>query len=916
MPSGDVTLLFTDIEGSTRLWETEPEAMRVALARHDQLLRSAIGGASGYVFKTVGDAFCASFGKAADALKAALVAQQVLAAEAWPEGLTLRVRMALHTGLCDERDGDYFGPTVNRTARLQAVAHGGQTVLSGATAGRVQSALPDGVALVDLGEHRLKDLGQPEHVYQLQAEGFDWRFPPLRSLDNPDLGNNLPQQVTSFVGRKTEMDEVRALLERSRLVTLAGAGGVGKSRLAVQLAADLLDGSGNGVWLVELAPLSDPDLVPRELASVLSVRDEPGRPVLDSVIDVLRDRNLLLVLDNCEHLIDACAKVAGGILQSCPGIAILATSREPLGIDGEQLYRVPSLSLPPPDGVEAIDGLRASEAMQLFVARAAGRDRAFALDGANAAAVVSICRRLDGIPLALELAAARLGALSAADIEARLDDRFRLLTSGSRTALARQRTLRAMVDWSYELLTEPERTVLARSSVFAGGLTLNSAEVVCAGRDIEAVEVVDLLVSLVDKSLMQADTPSSVVRYQLLETIRQYAHEKLAERGETEGVRRSYALSFLALAEEAAPHLKGPEQAEWLDRLDHERDNLRAAAAHLLADPDATDEALRLGIALRRYWDIRGPLGEAVDTLDAALNRSESQGATSLRAEALAAAAEVDVRAGLTTRSRLRAEEGLVIARQIGQPGLTSDLLSSVVFAAFRQGDQSPSIFRCADEAVELARTTGDPDLTGFALAMRAVLLQVNDPPGVRADLAEALSMFRVAGDRRWTGIVLNNLSVHEIGDGDLAAARAHLEEAIAIAKDIGDFSRFPLLGFNLGVVECLEEDHQAARGSFTDVLFHANKLGARTQVALAIFGLALCATAEGDELRATSLHGAAQSLLQIEGGVLEPLEAKIAETDCQRLKVRIGPQAFATAFEDGRQLTAAGCDRPGPEQS
>jgi predicted ATPase/class 3 adenylate cyclase len=907
VPSGEVTLLFTDIEGSTRLWETRPDAMRVALVRHDDILRSVIEGSSGYVFKTVGDAFCASFGDAAGALEAVLVAQRALADETWPEGVSLRVRMGLHTGSCDERDGDYFGPTVNRAARLEAVAHGGQTVLSGATASLVRSTLPPGVRLLDLGLHRLKDLGQPEHVYQLQVEGLDGQFPPLRSLDNPELGNNLPRHLTSFVGRETEMAEVGALLQTSRLVSLVGAGGVGKSRLAVQLAADLLDESDNGVWLVELASLADPDLVPQALVSVLSIRDEPGRPVLDTLLDVLRDRHLLVVLDNCEHLIEACARMVDALLQSCPDVEVLVTSREPLGIDGERVYRVPSLSLPPADGTEAPGNLLNSEAVQLFVARAAARDRTFVLGEANAEAVTSICRRLDGIPLAVELAASRLGALAVTDVEARLDDRFRLLTTRNRTALAHQQTLRAMVDWSYDLLATPEQVVLCRSSIFAGSFTLESAERVCAGGDIESDDVMDVITSLVDKSLVEADTFESAVRYRLLETIRQYASEKLVEHGEAAGVRRAHARAFLALVEEAAPHLKGLEQTNWLDRLDLERDNVRAAAAQLLVDSDATEGALRLAIALRRYWDIRGPIGEAVDTIDAALARTEAHAPTSLRAEAMAAASEIVVRAGLTAQSRQRAEEGLVIARQMGGPGLIADLLSSLVFAAFRQGDHTPTIRQYADESVELARASSDPDLAGVTLAMRALLFGVTNPLLARADYHEALSFFRDAGDRRWTGMVLNNLSISEMQDGDLSAARVHLEESIFIARDIGDATRLPLLVFNSGLIACLEGDHRAAKTSFADSLINAKKLGTRTLVALAIFGLALCASVDGDELRAASLHGAAQRLLEVEGGVLEPLEARMAEEDCQNLKDRIGPEVFATAFDAGHHLTAQG---------
>jgi len=902
-----LTFLFTDIEGSTALLKrVGADTYATVLVDHHRIIRAGLSAHGGKEIDTQGDGFFAVFSSPSACVAAVIEMQRAISAHQWPAGEQVRVRMGVHSGEASENSTGLVGLDIHRAARIAAVAHGDQVVLSTATAALVSDSLPDGATFGDLGFHRLKDLGRPERIFQLQAEGLRVEFPPLRSLDNPELGNNLPQQLTSFMGREKEMAVVRDLLKKSRLVTLAGAGGVGKSRLAVQVAAELLDGSGNGVWLVELAPLSDPDIVPQALASVLSVREDSSRSVLDTVLDVLRDRNLLVVLDNCEHLIAACAKMANAVLRSCPGIVILATSREPLGIEGEHVYRVPSLSLPPVAGVETPEALLASEAVQLFVGRAGSSHATFVLDAANAAAVRSICRRLDGIPLALELAASRIGSLSVTDIETRLDDRFRLLTTRNRTALARQQTLRALIDWSYDLLVEPEQVLLSRSSVFAGGFTLESAEGVCAEVDIESAAVMDLLTSLVDKSLIQADSSEPSVRYQLLETIRQYAREKLAELGETEAVRCAHARTFLALAEEAALHFKGPNLADWLDRIDLERDNLRATAACFLGDPDATEEALRLGIALRRYWDVRGPLGEAVDTIEAALVRTESDGPTSLRAEAMATAADIEDRVGLRAQSRLRAEEGLVIARRVGDPGLTAHLLSSVVLAAFRQGDLDPVIFEYADESVELARASGDPDVAGVALAMRAVALHAN-PSRARADNAEALSLFQAAGDQRWAGIVLNNLAVTEMVDGDFAAARAHLEEALVIAEDVGDVSRLPLLGFNFGLAACLEGDHLVARSSFTDALIHANTVGARTQVALAIFGLALCSTVEGDALRSVSLHGAAQGILELNGEVLEPLEARMAEEDLNRLKDRIEPKAFATAFEHGRQLTAQG---------
>jgi predicted ATPase/class 3 adenylate cyclase len=512
-PSGTVTLLFTDIEGSTRLWEADRNAMAEALVRHDRIVREHIEAAGGHVFKTVGDAFCAVFADPSAALASSVAVQRAMGMELWPAGATIRVRMALHSGGCVERDGDYFGPVVNRVARLLAVGHGGQVLVSGATYELLADRLDGGIWLRDLGEHHLKDLGRAERVFQVTGPGLAEGFGRLRSLDDPALRHNLPLQATSFVGRAAELAELRSLVSGgSRLVTIVGPGGIGKSRLALQVAAEAVDGAGDGVWLVELAPVADPELVARTVAAVLQFREEPGRPMLDTLVDVVGDRYLLVVLDNAEHVLGAAAKLADALLRSCPLACLLVTSREPLGIGGEHVFRVPSLAVPPAD-LAVPDRLAAFESVQLFVERASMQRQGFALDDFNAAAVAAVCVRLDGIPLALELAAARLGSLSVSEINSRLDQRLRLLTGGSRTALPRHQTLRALIDWSYELLNTDERVVLDRLSVFAGGWTLEAAEAVAAGGDIGDWQVLDRLAALVDKSLVQAEEIDGSTRY-------------------------------------------------------------------------------------------------------------------------------------------------------------------------------------------------------------------------------------------------------------------------------------------------------------------------------------------------------------------------------------------------------------------
>ena len=742
-PTGTVTFLFTDIEGSTKLWQDQPRAMQNALARHDALLRQAVEMHDGYLVKTTGDGVHAAFATASDALAAALAAQCALQTEPWDLKAPISVRMGLHTGSAEEREGDYYGNVLNRTARLLAAAHGGQALVSAATQELARDHLPPEAGLRDLGEASLKDLSRPERVFQLLHPALAADFPPLRSLDNPALPNNLPQQLTSFIGREKELTEITALLVRMRLLTLTGTGGSGKTRLSLQVAADVLDQYEGGVWLIKLASLTDPALVPQTVADALGVREEAGKPSMRTLVDWLRPRRLLLILDNCEHLIIACATLAADLLKECPEVYLLASSREPLGVAGEQIYRVPSLSLPDPKKNVTAAALSQYEAVFLFIERARAVRPDFAVTDANAPAVAQVCFRLDGIPLAIELAAVRVRSLSVEDINARLDNRFRLLTGGARDILPRQQTLRALIDWSYDLLTEQEKTLLRRLSVFAGGWTLAAAEVVgleeaAVGGIIEDWEVLDLLASLVDKSLVvYEEGEGRGARYRLLETIHHYSQERLTENGEETAARQRHLDFFLAFAEEAESQLLDEYQQDCVKRLQAEADNLRAALTQSQSD---TQAALRLAGALKTYWNFTNLVREGRVHIAAALSLPGAGERTAARAKALIGAAGMcDL-----VESRSCFEEGLSIARERGDALLTVWALLGVGDTASSQGDYQ--------EADDL--------------------------------LAESLALCRAAG--YWPGTLwaLNYQGVTALRQGRAAEARECWERAVAAARE------------------------------------------------------------------------------------------------------------------------------------
>ena len=889
-PSGTVTFLFTDIESSTQLWEHHPDAMKFAQDRHESILRQAFATHGGYAYKMIGDAFQVAFETAPDALAAALDAQRALHVEPWHETGPLRVRMALHTGVTEERGDDYVGPALNRVARLLGAGYGGQVLLTRPVYDLVRDDLPLDVDLRDLGEHRLKDLVRPEHIYQLTAPGLPSDFPPLKTLDS--FPHNLPLQVTSFIGREKEMAEVKRLLWDARLVTLTGPGGTGKTRLSLQIAADFLELYPDGAWFVELAPLADPALLPQTVANVMGIRESSGHPVMSLLTDHLRTKELLLILDNCEHLVEVCAQFVDTLLKACPHILILASSREALGIAGETSFRVPSLSTPDARHLPPFETLTQYEAVRLFSERAEMAMPGFTVTKENAPAIAQICYRLDGIPLAIELAAARVPVLRVEQIGSRLDNRFRLLTGGSRTALPRHQTLRALIDWSYDLLPASERSLLGRLSVFAGAWTLEAAEAICIGEGIEPDEILDLLIQLVNKSLVNSDRAQNAeARYRLLETIRQYARDKLLEAGGGERIRDQHLEFFLKRAEQAEPGLRGPDQVALLDMLEDELDNMRAALEWSLERN--LEMGLRLASALMWLWHLRGHASEGIDWLDRALTssvgendeaplpetrakalrmlgflrmfQSNPEGAIAPLQESLKIYEDFGPAGkqgkayaiwGLGTAasykgdsaiSKALTEESLALFREIGDKFGITECLNTLGDIALTEGDYDQAKLLW-EESLVLKRERGDQDGIAFSLAQLGnIAFLEGDFQRATPLYEEAATLFRAVGNKFFASAAFYSLGETAWAQGNYAHAAKKYEEALALGRGADEGRQVAFVLYDLGAMARSQGNYEQAAKMLEEAVVLFKEIGNKWGLSTAYYGIGEVAWATGD---------------------------------------------------------------------
>lgn len=908
-PSGCLAFLFTDIEGSTVRWDRDPTAMQHAVRQHDAMLKALFAQYNGHVFKTLGDAFCVGFKDVSEAGNAALAAQRMLVKHDFSSVEGLRVRTAIHVGEAEERDGDYFGPTLNRVARLLAIGHGGQILLSGPAAALADGRLPPDAMLLDLGEHRLKDLAAVEHVFQLFATDIPSDFPKLLSLSI--LNNNLPAQLTSLVGREQDVGDITALLETSRLITLCGAGGLGKTRCALQVGADILDTYVDGVWFADLAPLGDPLLVPNAVASLFELGESPGRPILDTVAAYLKNKQAVLIFDNCEHLITAASKTISAILRLCPKVKILATSREVLNLPGESVYRMPSLDAPRSTRSLTAETALAYGAIALFDARARAASSRFVLTDGNAPIIAEICAHLDGIPLAIELAAARMKMLTPAQLAQKLDERFRILTGGDRAALPRQQTMRALIDWSYDLLTEDEQHVFRSLAVFSNGFTLGTAMEIGTAAYTESFDVFDLLSSLVDKSLVLAEPVNDDIRYRLLESMRQYAREKLIDCNEHARTAAVHAGAYAELAEKLALNYEAIPYRVWLSHTEPELDNFRAALTWSFGPGGDPLTGERLAATLHRVFGVFAA-AEARRWVETANGRVD--GATPPLvvarlhlAEAFLASAFNQFGPSLAAAERALAiftqlEDGIGIAEAQRFAGRSMVYLGEI--------DRGEELLR---ESLATRRKIGSARPGGTLRDLAAARGLKGDVAEARALFAQAAAAYEAGADEGNVAITAATLAEAEFRCGDTNSALRYAEEALDAVRALSRQRTAAAILGNIAAYFVAIDRFEPARQRAREALDLAREVQVNISVAFALQHLAATAalrtnddyeSAAQDRSRAARLLGYIDTRLTTLQTLREYTEQQEYDKMLAALRASLGADDLAKVMSEGRAWT------------
>ncbi len=966
IPTGAVTFLFTDIEGSTRLSQEFPETLPAALGKYNSIMHEAIESHNGFVFKITGDAFCCAFANGDDAVKAAVMAQKNLSTEKWDDAV-IKIRIGIHSGNAEWNGSNYMGYiTLARTQRVMACAYGEQIIVSNNTYELLKEkfpilnqqdsfasqSLPGGkkdnesspkfshkISYKDLGERRLKDLIQPVRLYQVVAEGLRESFPPLKTLDARP--NNLPVQLTSFIGRETDIKEIKAHLLTNPILSLLGPGGTGKTRLALQVGAEMIDDFTNGVWFVELASLSDPLFVVVEIASVFKLSSDGKIEIFEIIKNYFREKEFLLILDNCEHLIEECAKVSEELLKLCPGLKILASSREPLHISGEITYAVPTLSLPDTKKKSSLEDLLLYESVRLFIDRALTVKPDFKVTNSNAPALAKLCYEIDGIPLAIELAAARVRVLPVEKILERLKDRFNLLTGGKRTVLPRQQTLRALIDWSYDLLSEKEKLLLQRLSVFLGGFTLDAGEEICADEFIEKSEILDLLSNLLDKSLVKVYESDYELRYTMLETIRQYGEEKLIATESKSGIQKKQFEFFYRFVEDSEAKLTGSQQREWIKKIDSEYENIRECLKWSLKNnPEST---LKMSVALGKFWEVRSYFFEGLNFLQTGLQLSNSvelilkakvfywtgffsmyQGKYSEskkylnesleifreikdksgQAVALMALATITLFEGDYENSKNLARESLLLSHEINNKSFIAANLRTLAVSMMHLGehddsrknyDESLSIYRELNDSVQLAKIIGNIGALEY--------LRNNYEDAILA-FEESLSLRNELGDRQGIAISLNNLGTVYYMKLDFDKSLQYLEDSLLIIKELGDRRIYVTPTNTIGNIANETNDFSKAIKMFSESIVISIELGDKYSFAKGIEGFANSYIGLKNYQKACVLSGVYISLLTILKTNLIPAEIARIEEIKNILKSNLNESEYEKYWTEGEAMT------------